>query len=98
LFVFCSFYNEVVIHQLDEIVYIVATCQKDGAHKLVPKIMEWQGRTYRFTCLGFRHPTQRGKRMLHVFDMADETHSYRLEFDAESLLWKLRSISDGMSG
>lgn len=83
-------------HTVDEIVDVIATCQKVSSHKLVPKIMQWGSRTYTFNRLGFRHPTKVGKRMVHVFDMADETHSYRLEFDAESLQWRLKSISDGM--
>lgn len=83
-------------HQVNELVDVIATCQKASSHKLVPKVMEWQGRTYSFTQLGFRHPTRAGQRMLHVFDMADQTHTYRLEFDAESLQWQLKSISDGL--
>jgi hypothetical protein len=83
---------------IDQPVDVIATCLQVGSHHLIPKIMHWQGRTYTFTRLGFRHPTAQGKRMVHVFDMADNQLTFRLELDAESLRWTLRAISDGEPG
>jgi hypothetical protein len=40
------------------------------------------------------HPTKKGQRMIHVFDMTDGTADYRLEFDAQDLSWKLIAITD----
>jgi hypothetical protein len=40
------------------------------------------------------HPTQKGQRMIHVFDMTDGSADYRLEFDAQDLSWKLIAITD----
>ncbi len=54
-----------------------------------------QGRETVFTKLGLRHPTEQGKRMIHVFDMSDGTNDYRLEFDAERLTWQLVSMIPG---
>jgi hypothetical protein len=34
--------------------------------------------------------------MVHVFDMSDGTHDYRLEFDAERLTWTLVSMLAGV--
>ena len=48
-----------------------------------------------FTKLGMRHPTAKGKRMVHIFDMSDGTNDYRLEFDAERLIWTLVSMIGG---
>ncbi|MBC7564854.1 hypothetical protein H7100_01315 [Candidatus Saccharibacteria bacterium] len=48
-----------------------------------------------FKTLGMRHPTVKGKRMIHVFDMSDGVNDYRLEFDAERLIWKLISMVEG---
>ncbi len=59
-----------------------------------PKKMEYGGRTITFTETGLRHPTHRGKRMIHVFDMTDGQADYRLEFDAEALRWRLVYIAD----
>ena len=47
------------------------------------------GREVTVTEIGLRHPTTQGKRMVHMFDVTDGEADYRLEFDAERLLWKL---------
>lgn len=59
-----------------------------------PKRMEYDGKRVDFTQTGLRHPTKKGQRMVHVFDMTDGQADYRLEFDAQSLTWTLISISD----
>ncbi len=46
----------------------------------------------KFKELGLRHPTTKGRRMIHVFDMSDGHKDYRLEFDAEQLTWTLIHI------
>jgi predicted CoA-binding protein len=48
-----------------------------------------------FTQFGMRHPTAKGKRMIHVFEMSDGVNDYRLEFDAERLNWTLVSMVEG---
>lgn len=48
-----------------------------------------------FTKFGMRHPTVKGKRMIHVFDMSDGVNDYRIEFDAERLTWLLISMVEG---
>ncbi len=47
------------------------------------------GREVTVTEIGLRHPTTQGKRMVHMFDVTDGEADYRLEFDAERLVWKL---------
>ena len=49
-----------------------------------------------FTKFGMRHPTAKGRRMIHVFDMSDGTNDYRIEFDAERLSWTLVSMVEGI--
>lgn len=61
----------------------------------VPWKMRYGGREVIFSMLGMRHPTTKGKRMVHVFDMSDGTNDYRLEFDAERLTWTLVSMIEG---
>lgn len=77
-------------------VSIVAYYFRNGSQRLrcFPKRMEWDGRTVTFTETGLRHPTKKGARMVHVFDMTDGNADYRLEFDAEQLTWTLVSIAD----
>lgn len=60
-----------------------------------PCKMRWRQQEISFTKLGFRHPTAKGKRMIHVFDVSDGTNDYRIEFDAEGLTWTLVAIIEG---
>lgn len=62
--------------------------------KCFPKRMEYGSRQVTFVETGLRHPTKKGQRMVHVFDMSDGAADYRLEFDAEFLSWKLVYIAD----
>lgn len=59
-----------------------------------PKIMEYGSRRIIFTETGLRHPTKKGTRNIHVFDMTDGEADYRLEFDSHQLIWTLIAISD----
>jgi len=80
---------------LNEDVTIVAYYFKDKDQpKCFPKRMEYEGKQVVFTETGLRHPTHKGQRMVHVFDMTDGSADYRLEFDAMSLVWKLVYIAD----
>lgn len=60
-----------------------------------PAKMQFRGQVIEFTELGLRHPTTKGRRMIHVFDMSDGSNDYRLEFDAEGLTWTLMAILPG---
>jgi hypothetical protein len=67
----------------------------DVGQLCVPAKMKWRGRIITFSELGMRHPTAKGKRMIHVFDMTDGANDYRLEFDAEGLSWTLVELLEG---
>lgn len=68
--------------------------QGEGRLRCFPKKMEYDGKSVTFTELGLRHPTKKGQRMIHVFDMTDGNADYRLEFDAEALSWTLVAVTD----
>ena len=61
----------------------------------VPWKMKYKTQEIIFTKLAMRHPTAKGHRMIHVFDMSDDVNDYRLEFDAERLIWNLISMVPG---
>lgn len=61
----------------------------------VPWKMKFRGHEIVFTIFGLRHPTAKGRRMIHVFEMSDGVNDYRLEFDAERLIWTLVSMVEG---
>ena len=80
--------------QINERVEVIATFHTVSGERLVcfPRKMRWRGQEIEFTSLGMRHPTTKGHRMVHVFDMSDGAGDYRLEFDAERLSWMLVAI------
>lgn len=86
--------------KINKEVSIVAYYFRQGAKRLrcFPKKMEWDGKSVIFTEMGLRHPTRKGQRMIHVFDMTDAVADYRLEFDAETLGWTLIYIADQSYG
>lgn len=61
----------------------------DDSRICIPHKMLLNGKEIKFTELGLRHPTAKGGRLTHVFDMTDGVSDYRLEFDAERLTWTL---------
>lgn len=76
---------------------VIAVYKKNGGITALcyPYRMKYEDREITFTELGLRHPTAKGKRMIHVFDMTDGSNDYRLEFDAERLTWTLVAILGG---
>lgn len=88
------------VTEINKEVSIVAYYFRQGVKRLrcYPKMMEWNGKTISFSEQGLRHPTKKGQRMIHVFDMTDGNADYRLEFDAEALTWTLVYIADQMYG
>lgn len=70
---------------------------EDSLSICYPAKMRYRDEEVVFTELGLRHPSIKGRRMVHVFDMSDGVSDYRLEFDAEGLTWTLVSILEGRS-
>ena len=85
------------ITPLDERVEVVALFRKncDVSQICLPHKMRYKNQEIIFNELGMRHPTSKGKRMIHVFDMSDGVNDYRLELDAEGLTWTLTAILEG---
>lgn len=79
---------------INEPVAVIVRYKREGK-KAVPTVMEWQNRIYRFSQFGYWHPDRRGQRLFHVFTVSDGINNFRLEFDTESLLWRLKEVSDG---
>ena len=81
--------------KVDSKVKVLASFQSGGniGRSVRPIKMLYQGREVVFSELGLYHPVTAGRRMVHVFDMSDGSSDYRLEFDAERLVWKLVSIT-----
>ncbi len=83
--------------EINERVDMVVLYKKHGdiSTLAVPYKMRWKDQDIQFTQLGMRHPTAKGKRMIHVFDVSDGCNDYRLEYDAEHLTWTLVCMIPG---
>ncbi len=82
---------------VNERVAVVARYQTkcDVSKICLPYKMRWRNQDIVFAELGMKHPSTKGRRMIHVFDMSDGANDYRLEFDAESLTWTLVALLEG---
>jgi hypothetical protein len=85
--------------EISDRVEIIVRFKAEGepATMIVPARMRWGKQEINFKELGLRHPTAKGHRMIHIFDMSDGVNDYRLEFDAEMLTWTLVAILEGES-
>ncbi len=52
------------------------------------------GQEINITEIGLIHPSQKGKRTIHIFDVTDDQADYRLELDGERLTWCLTRESE----
>ncbi len=87
--------NVTYINERVEVVAVYRTTV-DVGQICYPAKMRYRGQDILFTELGLRHPTAKGKRMIHVFDMSDGSNDYRLEFDAEGLTWTVVAVMEGV--
>lgn len=52
------------------------------------------GREINVSEIGLRHPSNKGTRTIHVFDVTDGGADYRLELDTQRLTWYLTREAD----
>jgi hypothetical protein len=79
---------------LNERVEVIAA-YGDGLNPCRPiKFRRRNGREIIVNEIGLRYPSNRGNRMVHVFDVTDQAADYRLEFDSERLTWHLTREGD----
>lgn len=62
-----------------------------------PIRVRWQGRIFDVKKIGYHHKTREGRIIIHVFSVATDTLSMRLEFNTETMHWNLAEVSDGLA-
>ena len=69
----------------------------DGLNPCRPvKFRRPNGREVVISEIGLRHPSAKGFRTVHMFDVTDGEADYRIEFDSERLTWHLTRVGDGI--
>ncbi len=81
---------------LNERIKVIATFGS-GLNPCTPvKFKRPNGREVVVSEIGLRHPTLKGKRTVHVFDVTDGQADYRIELDSERLTWHLTRMGDSL--
>lgn len=57
-----------------------------------PSSLYWRGRRYTLSQVGFHHTVRDGRTLIHVYSMTDGTTFFKLQFDTETLGWKLLEV------
>lgn len=79
---------------LNERIRVIATFGS-GLNPCMPvKFRRPNGREVVVREIGLRHPTTKGNRAMHVFDVTDGEADYRIELDSERLTWHLTRMGD----
>ncbi len=66
-----------------------------GLNPCVPiKFRRRNGREIVVTEIGLRHPSNDGRKTIHIFDVTDGEADYRIELDTERLTWHLTREGD----
>jgi hypothetical protein len=60
--------------------------------KVYPWVISWRGRRYTITKVGLHHRVRDGRDLIHIFSVTDGTTFFRLEFNTDTLGWKLIEI------
>ncbi len=82
--------------KINKRVKVLAIFEDNGAEAryCLPLKMRYKNRDYIFGELGLRHPTTKGQRNVHIFDVSDGSADFRLEFDSARLTWTLIHIAE----
>lgn len=79
---------------LNERIDVVATFGT-GLNPCMPvRFRRANGRVIEVKEIGLRHPTEKGRRTVHMFDVTDGEADYRIELDSERLVWHLTREGD----
>ena len=83
--------DEILLNERVQVVSVFG----EGLNPCRPlKFRRANGREIEITEIGLRHPSVKGKRTLHMFDVTGGGADYRLEFDSEQLTWHLTMEGD----
>lgn len=80
--------------QLDEPIVVEAVFDNSRLVCRPTKFTRPSGKEVTITEIGLRHPSRRGSKTLHIFDVTDGEADYRLEFDSVTLHWRLTRQAD----
>lgn len=57
-----------------------------------PWLIHWRGRRYMIHKVGLHHMIREGRALLHIFSVTDGVSFFKLQFNTETLGWRLLEI------
>ena len=63
----------------------------------LPKKVKWRNRIYLIEKIGYHHKVRDGRKLLHIFSVANTSIALKLCLDTENLHWILEEVSDGLT-
>ncbi len=83
-----------MIEKIHERVSVITSYNRDKGEITIHKL-RWNGYDYRITKLGYHHKTREGRNIYHIFHVNNESLSFKLQLDTETLVWWILEVSDG---
>lgn len=70
----------------------VALVSNHATHTVLPYSIQWRGRSYKIQNVGLHHTVREGRVLLHMFSVTDGNTFFRLQFNTETLGWRLLEV------
>ncbi len=61
-----------------------------------PKWVKWKNRIHQIDKVGLHYTFREGRILYHVFSVSTKTLAMKLQFDTETLGWRLMEVADGI--
>ena len=64
---------------------------------VIPAKIKWGRRIHSIDKVGYHHTVRCGRKLMHIFSVANDSLAFRLSLDTENLHWTLEEVSDGFA-
>ncbi len=70
----------------------VALVSNHSTGAVLPYSIQWRGRSYKIEKVGLHHTVYEGRVLFHIFSVTDGNSFFKLQFNTESLGWRLLEV------
>lgn len=78
--------------KIDEPIEVIVSFLKSGVQ---PVKFRHNGQIINVCSVNMRHPIRRGRELVYIFYVSDGQNDYSLEFNTQTLSWRLLAMIDG---
>lgn len=87
-------YNVLMIHEVGVDVSVVVLFDVLTA-KVTPWRFKWNNREYTIRQITLQYPVRNGRVLHHMFEVYDGKQHFQLDFNTETLKWRINKTDDG---